>query len=250
MNNNYGEKFREERIRLELTQSQVAQRLGLATPTISNRESKGRNFKVQELHEAYKVFGIDVGFGKVFDYIDKQDKIIEKALDNLSEKERNEVIKRDYKRISIYTLEKIRDFLWGKEEVLSSLDLDITEEEKRRLEKVLKCYRIKDGHIKRALKILEITQNIEKDMGRIKTKVWGERNIDIDIIDYDNKIFEYDNLVVPHIQMAKRSFVLKPMMDICQNYKHPKTNKSLYNMYSELTDDFNIMVCDNFQIKI
>ena len=31
-----------------------------------------------------------------------------------------------------------------------------TEEEKRRLEKVLKCYRIKDGHIKRALKILEI----------------------------------------------------------------------------------------------
>lgn len=100
------------------------------------------------------------------------------------------------------------------------------------------------------LKILEITQNIEKDMGRIKTKVWGERNIDIDIIDYDNKIFEYDNLVVPHIQMAKRSFVLKPMMDICQNYKHPKTNKSLYNMYSELTDDFNIMVCDNFQIKI
>ena len=70
--------------------------------------------------------------------------------------ERNEVIKRDYKRISIYTLEKIRDFLWGKEEVLSSLDLDITEEEKRRLEKVLKCYRIKDGHIKRALKILEI----------------------------------------------------------------------------------------------
>ena len=156
MNNNYGEKFREERIRLELTQSQVAQRLGLATPTISNRESKGRNFKVQELHEAYKVFGIDVGFGKVFDYIDKQDKIIEKALDNLSEKERNEVIKRDYKRISIYTLEKIRDFLWGKEEVLSSLDLDITEEEKNRLEKVLKYYKIKDGNIKRALKILEI----------------------------------------------------------------------------------------------
>ena len=156
MNNNYGEKFREERIRLELTQSQVAESLGLATPTISNRESKGRNFKVQELHEAYKVFGIDVGFGEVFDYIDKQDKIIEKALDNLSEKERNEVIKRDYKRISIYTLEKIRDFLWGKEKELTTLDLDIKEQEKSRLEKVLKCYRIKDGHIKRALKILEI----------------------------------------------------------------------------------------------
>ena len=155
MNNNYGEKFREERIRLELTQSQVAQRLGLATPTISNRESKGRNFKVQELHIAYVIFGIDVGFGKVFDIIDKQDNI-EKVVDILSEKEGKYVIKRDYKRISIYTLEKIRDFLWGKEEVLSSLDLDITEEEKNRLEKVLKYYKIKDGNIKRALKILEI----------------------------------------------------------------------------------------------
>ncbi len=155
MNNNYGEKFREERIRLELTQSQVAQRLGLATPTISNRESKGRNFKVQELHIAYVIFGIDVGFGKVFDIIDKQDNI-EKVVDILSEKEGKYVMERDYKRISIYTLEKIRDFLWGKEEVLSSLDLDITEEEKNRLEKVLKYYKIKDGNIKRALKILEI----------------------------------------------------------------------------------------------
>ena len=157
MNNNYGEKFREERIRLELTQSQVAESLGLATPTISNRESKGRNFKVQELHIAYVIFGIDVGFGKVFDIIDKQDNIeIEKVVDILSEKEGKYVMERDYKRISIYTLEKIRDFLWGKEEVLSSLDLDITEEEKNRLEKVLKYYKIKDGNIKRALKILEI----------------------------------------------------------------------------------------------
>lgn len=100
------------------------------------------------------------------------------------------------------------------------------------------------------LKVLEITQSIEKEMGRIKTKVWGERIIDIDIIDYDNKIFEYDDLVIPHSQMGKRSFVLKPMMDICQNYKHPKTNKSLDYMYGELTDVFNIKVCNDFQIKI
>lgn len=94
------------------------------------------------------------------------------------------------------------------------------------------------------LEVLKIVKEIEYDMGRRKTKVWGERVIDIDIIDYNNNIYEFDNLNIPHKQMDKRSFVLKPLMDILPEYIHPKTKKTLIEMYNSLDDDFDIKILE------
>ena len=46
---------------------------------------------------------------------------------------------------------------------------------------------------------------------------------DIDI-DYDNKTFKIkeDNLIIPHISMKHRNFVLLPLLEINQSWKHPK----------------------------
>lgn len=94
------------------------------------------------------------------------------------------------------------------------------------------------------LEVLKIIKDIEHNMGRIKTKEWGERVIDIDIIDYDNNIYEYENLSIPHKQMKNRSFVLKPMMDIIPEYINPENKLSLSEMYNSLDDDFNIKILE------
>lgn len=93
--------------------------------------------------------------------------------------------------------------------------------------------------------ILSITQKIEKDMGRIKLKNWGERVIDIDIIDYNREIFKSDNLEIPHNQMIYRSFVLKPLQDIMPDYIHPELKISVHDMINNLKDDYNITICQN-----
>ena len=93
--------------------------------------------------------------------------------------------------------------------------------------------------------ILTITQKIEKDMGRIKLKKWGERVIDIDIIDYNREIFKSDNLEIPHNQMIYRSFVLKPLQDIMPDYIHPELKISVQDMINNLKDDYNITICQN-----
>lgn len=98
--------------------------------------------------------------------------------------------------------------------------------------------------------ILSIIQNIEQDMGRIKLKKWGERVIDIDIIDYNREIIKHDDLEIPHNQMIYRSFVLKPLKDIKPDYIHPVLKISVQDMINNLEDDYNITICQNKSVFI
>ncbi len=58
-------------------------------------------------------------------------------------------------------------------------------------------------------------------MGRKPTVKYGPRVIDIDIIFYDNLIYESKNLTIPHPLMHERCFVLKPLNDIAPDFVHP-----------------------------
>lgn len=98
---------------------------------------------------------------------------------------------------------------------------------------------------KTPLEVLDIIKSIENSMGRIKLKKWGERNIDIDIIDFNREIIKYENLEIPHNQMIYRSFVLLPLLDIVPDYIHPVNNLSLKNMIDNLSDDYNIKVLND-----
>lgn len=62
--------------------------------------------------------------------------------------------------------------------------------------------------------LLELTQGIEKGMGRKKLFVNGPRNIDLDILLYEGEYVETEELVIPHPRIAQRMFVLRPLMDI------------------------------------
>jgi 2-amino-4-hydroxy-6-hydroxymethyldihydropteridine diphosphokinase len=88
--------------------------------------------------------------------------------------------------------------------------------------------------------LLKNMKNIEAFLGRVKRERWGEREIDIDIIDYNGMAFKRDGLIIPHYDMHNRSFVLYPLLEIEPNYIHPILQKSVKDMIEELTDKLNI----------
>ncbi|MEY4052368.1 MAG: 2-amino-4-hydroxy-6-hydroxymethyldihydropteridine diphosphokinase [Chitinophagia bacterium] len=81
-----------------------------------------------------------------------------------------------------------------------------------------------------AEKLLEEILKIEIALGRKREIPLGPRNIDIDIIYYNNEIIDTSNLTIPHPSMAERKFVLLPLTEIAGSFIHPilqKTNEVL-----------------------
>ncbi|BAO75067.1 2-amino-4-hydroxy-6-hydroxymethyldihydropteridine diphosphokinase [Winogradskyella sp. PG-2] len=91
-------------------------------------------------------------------------------------------------------------------------------------------------------KVLKVLQSIEIDLGRqSKTKEGYEsREIDLDILFYDDVIIEEKSLVIPHPEMENRKFVLKPLCDIAQDIEHVKLNKLISVLLEECEDDSEI----------
>ncbi|MEG1641633.1 MAG: 2-amino-4-hydroxy-6-hydroxymethyldihydropteridine diphosphokinase [Synergistaceae bacterium] len=85
--------------------------------------------------------------------------------------------------------------------------------------------------------MLKQLKNIEKRMGREKTRHWGPRIIDIDIILVDDVVYKSDLLEIPHPLMHLRSFVLKPLAEIAPNIIHPLLNKSIITLLSEIKEE-------------
>lgn len=85
--------------------------------------------------------------------------------------------------------------------------------------------------------LLKFIKEVEKKLGRQKRFVNGPREIDIDIIFYDNKIIKNTKLSIPHPRMHERDFVLKPIADIAPKTIHPIFNKTVQQLLRELPEE-------------
>jgi len=65
-----------------------------------------------------------------------------------------------------------------------------------------------------ARNLLETLKRIEERMGRRRTKRWGPRVIDLDILLFDRKSIRSSCLQVPHPRILERAFVLIPLLEI------------------------------------
>jgi 2-amino-4-hydroxy-6-hydroxymethyldihydropteridine diphosphokinase len=81
--------------------------------------------------------------------------------------------------------------------------------------------------------LLAATQNIEKKLGRAPTFRWGPRIIDIDILAYANQIIDDPDLHIPHLELARRLFVLEPLCEIASEYIEARSGKTYSLLYTE-----------------
>ena len=82
--------------------------------------------------------------------------------------------------------------------------------------------------------LLEKLHEIEGLADRKRTIRWGPRTLDLDIILYDEMIWNSQTLTLPHPEMHKRSFVLDPLLQIAPWAYHPGLGKTVRELWEEL----------------
>ncbi len=82
--------------------------------------------------------------------------------------------------------------------------------------------------------LLDELHRIEQEAHRERILRWGPRTLDLDIIFYDDIILSDDDLCIPHVEMHKRDFVLRPLHEIAPYMHHPGSGKTVHEMLEEL----------------
>ena len=82
--------------------------------------------------------------------------------------------------------------------------------------------------------LLDFLHKIEQAHNRERIVHLGPRTLDLDIILYDDVVMYEDDLIIPHIEMENRAFVLKPLCEIAPYTKNPVNGKSIKQLLSEI----------------
>lgn len=88
-----------------------------------------------------------------------------------------------------------------------------------------------------SLELLDFLQGVERKMGRERKKKWGARNIDLDLLLYDDEIKNSAKLTLPHPRMHLRKFVLMPLVEIARDKLHPTFKKTMTKLLEDLKED-------------
>ena len=87
------------------------------------------------------------------------------------------------------------------------------------------------------LDLYRVLKAIEIRLGRKETFQWGPRIIDLDLLLFDDRRIETEELQVPHPRLHERQFVLIPLSEIDQNLIHPVLKKTVGELLEEIKED-------------
>jgi len=99
--------------------------------------------------------------------------------------------------------------------------------------------------------ILSVIGKVEQSIGRMRSEKRpnGPRNIDIDILLYDNEIINTPNLTIPHRLMYERNFVLIPLVEISPDIIDPVSGVS-FKKYLDMGGDEKVYCFDTGNSKL
>ena len=88
---------------------------------------------------------------------------------------------------------------------------------------------------------LKILKEIEMELGRQPTFRYGPRSIDLDIIFFNDWVFETAQLTIPHPKFRERSFVLLPLLDLDSTLRDPESGFKISELWKAAKD--NLATC-------
>lgn len=71
------------------------------------------------------------------------------------------------------------------------------------------------------LELLAGLQRIEQTHGRVRTRRWGPRTLDLDLLLYAKHVINEPTLTVPHSRLHERGFVLVPLAEVAPSWQVP-----------------------------
>ena len=83
-------------------------------------------------------------------------------------------------------------------------------------------------------RLLRRLHEIEAALGRVRTVPNGPREIDLDLLLYDDLVIDGPGLRIPHPRMLERRFVLAPAAEIAPERIHPLTGRTLRSHLEDL----------------
>jgi len=65
-----------------------------------------------------------------------------------------------------------------------------------------------------ARQLLRAAKAVEREGGRVRTRHWGPRTIDVDILLFGDERLDEPDLVIPHPRIKERPFVLEGLREL------------------------------------
>lgn len=95
--------------------------------------------------------------------------------------------------------------------------------------------------------LLRRLKQIERQAGRRGGRPWGARTLDLDILDYKGLMVNWPkrpnrrrampgSLGLPHASLHERPFVLRPLLDVAPNWRHPALKVSAKALWARLAN--------------
>ena len=82
--------------------------------------------------------------------------------------------------------------------------------------------------------LLDALKTLERRIGRVRSRRYGPRSIDLDIVFYADRIVAEPGLDIPHPRLAERAFVLAPAADIAREWRHPESGRTIAELLRDL----------------
>lgn len=84
--------------------------------------------------------------------------------------------------------------------------------------------------------VFDKLKKIEVDMGRKDAGRYGPRVIDLDLLLYNDAVFDAGDLIVPHPRLQERRFVLLPLCELNPELMHPVLKRSIRDLLADIPE--------------